>query len=60
MRRIRRARGPTPIKRTQSDEWTEQRRYMGAEVLERCRKVGSAHTIEGNQGTETTLVPLAA
>jgi putative transposase len=44
----------------QSDEWTEQRRYMGAEVLERCRKVGSAHTIEGNQGTETTLVPLAA
>ena len=22
----------------QSDEWTEHRRYMGAEVLERCRK----------------------
>jgi transposase-like protein len=44
----------------QSDEWTEQRRYMGAEVLERCRKIGNAHTIEGNQGTETALVPLTA
>ena len=44
----------------QSDEWTEQRRYMGAEVLERCRKIGTAHTIEGNQSTETPLVPLAA
>lgn len=44
----------------QSDEWTEQRRYMGAEVLERCRRVGSTHTIEGNQGTETALVPLTA
>jgi putative transposase len=44
----------------QSDEWTEQRRYIGAEILERCRKIGTAHTIEGNQGPETILVPLAA
>jgi hypothetical protein len=44
----------------QSDEWTEQRRYIGAEILERCRKIGDAHTIEGNQGTATTLVPLTA
>lgn len=44
----------------QSDEWTEQRRYMGAEVLERCRGIGSDHTNEGKQGTETDLVPLAA
>ena len=44
----------------QSDEWTEQRRYIGAEILERCRKIGTAHTIEGNQGPETTLVRLAA
>ena len=44
----------------QSDEWTEQRHSEGAEVLERRRKVGSAHTIEGIQGPETTLVPLAA
>ena len=44
----------------QSDEWTEQRRYMGAEVLERCRKIGEAHTNEGNQSTQTTLVPLPA
>jgi putative transposase len=43
----------------QSDEWTEQRRYMGTEVLERCRRVG-AHTNEGNQGTELTLTPLTA
>ena len=43
----------------QSDEWTEQRRYMGAEVLEHCRRVGT-HTNEGNQGTELTLTPLAA
>lgn len=44
----------------QSDEWTEQRRYIGAEILERCRRVGSAHTNEGNQSPETALVPLAA
>jgi putative transposase len=43
----------------QSDEWTEQRRYMGTEVLERCRRAGT-HTNEGNQGTELTLTPLAA
>jgi putative transposase len=44
----------------QSDEWTEQRRYIGAEILERCRKTGTAHTIEGNQSPETILAPLAA
>ncbi len=43
----------------QSDEWTEQRGYIGAEILERCRKTGTPHTIEGNQSPETTLVPLA-
>jgi len=43
----------------QSDEWTEQRRYIGAEILERCRKTGTPHTIEGNQGPDTTHVPLA-
>ena len=44
----------------QSDEWTEQRRYMSAEILERCRKTGTAHTIEGNQDPDTALVPLTA
>lgn len=44
----------------QSDEWTEQRRHIGAEILERCRKTGNARTIEGNQDTATSLVPLAA
>jgi transposase-like protein len=44
----------------QSDEWTEQRRHIGAEILERCRKTGTAHTIEGHQAPETALVPLAA
>ena len=44
----------------QSDEWTEQRRYIGAEILERCRKIATAHTIEGNQSPQTTLVPLTA
>jgi putative transposase len=44
----------------QPDEWTEQRRYIGTEILERCREIGEAHTIEGNQGTETTLIPLTA
>ncbi len=44
----------------QSDEWTEQRRYIGAEILERCRKTGTAHTIEGNQSPETARVPLTA
>jgi len=44
----------------QSDEWTEQRRYIGAEILERCRKIADPHTIEGSQGTETTLIPLTA
>ena len=43
----------------QSDEWAEQRRYMGAEVLERCRRIGT-HTNEGHQGTELALTPLAA
>ncbi|MFC9619029.1 transposase, partial [Streptomyces sp. NPDC056930] len=33
----------------QSDEWAEQRRYMGSEILGRCR----LHLIEGN-ATETT------
>jgi putative transposase len=44
----------------QSDEWTEQRRHMSAEILERCRKTGTTHTIEGNQSPETILAPLAA
>ena len=33
----------------QSDEWAEQRRYIGSEILGRCR----LHPIEG-QPTETT------
>lgn len=33
---------------------------MGAEVLERYRKIDTAHTIEGNQGAQIAPVPLAA
>ena len=43
----------------QSDEWTEQRRYMGVEILAACR-AATAHTIEGNQGTQAVPAALAA
>ena len=43
----------------QSDEWTEQRRYMGIEVLAACRAIAT-HTIEGNQGTQPAPATLAA
>jgi putative transposase len=45
----------------QSDEWTEQRRYMGIEILTACRAAATpGYTIEGNQGTQPVPVPLAA
>ena len=45
----------------QSDEWTEQRRYMGIEVLAACRALAApSHTIEGNQSPETTPTVLTA
>ena len=45
----------------QSDEWTEQRRYMGLEILAACRTVATpGHTIGGNQGTQPVPEPLAA
>lgn len=45
----------------QSDEWTEQRRYMGVEVLAACRAIAApGHTIEGNQSPETAPTALTA
>ena len=40
----------------QSDEWAEQRRYMGSEILGRCR----LHLIEGETGPEAAPTSLTA
>lgn len=40
----------------QSDEWAEQRRYMGPEILGRCR----LHLIEGNPAETTEPAALTA
>jgi transposase-like protein len=40
----------------QNDEWAEQRRYMGPEILGRCR----VHLIEGENGTDLTPTSLTA
>lgn len=40
----------------QSDEWAEQRRYIGSEILGRCR----LHPIEGETPDETTTAALTA
>jgi len=40
----------------QSDEWAEQRRYMGPEILGRCR----VHLIEGETGSDLTPTSLTA
>ena len=45
----------------QSDEWTEQRRYMGIEVLAACRALAAPdHTIEGNQSPQKAPTALTA
>jgi transposase-like protein len=40
----------------QTDEWTEQHRYMGLEILSQCR----THPSEGTQDTDTDIPALAA
>ena len=45
------------------DEWTEQRRYMGTEILAQCRQAGPANTETGtNVTTDTgvTIEPISA
>jgi putative transposase len=40
----------------QNDEWTEQRRYMGTEILAACQKVGQETDTEDNGVTLVRLV----
>jgi hypothetical protein len=41
----------------QNDEWTEARRYMGAEILAACRKTGKG---KGTPETSVTIEAISA
>jgi putative transposase len=43
----------------QNDEWTEQRRYMGPEILAACRKAAEKET-EVTADTELTIEAIPA
>jgi putative transposase len=42
----------------QNDEWTESRRYMGAEILTACHKTG--HNNDTNSATDVTIEAIGA
>ena len=42
----------------QNDEWTESRRYMGAEILAACQKKGQDNDI--NSATDVTIEAIGA
>jgi putative transposase len=47
----------------QNDEWTEQRRYMGTEILAQCRKAGTAREgsdMDVNTDTDVTIDAISA